>query len=81
MLNFCFRVLLQERFQWNGITSKKKGQKWGKEKVVSCKRNDYNNFKKESYSSLTIEEQTPVYDCTNFEEFPLYASLPKVCFC
>ncbi|XP_052312844.1 coilin isoform X5 [Populus trichocarpa] len=66
-----------ERFQWNGITSKKKGQKWGKEKVVSCKRNDYNNFKKESYSSLTIEEQTPVYDCTNFEEFPLYASLPK----
>ncbi|KAL9353203.1 hypothetical protein Peur_055883 [Populus x canadensis] len=66
-----------ERFQWNGITSKKKGQKWGKEKVVSCKRNDYNNFKKESYSSLTIEEQTPVYDFTNFEEFPLYASLPK----
>ncbi|XP_061973697.1 coilin-like isoform X2 [Populus nigra] len=66
-----------ERFQWNGITSKKKGQKWGKEKVVSCKWNDYNNFKKESYSSLTIEEQTPVYDCTNFEEFPLYASLPK----
>ncbi|XP_034909909.1 coilin isoform X2 [Populus alba] len=66
-----------ERFQWNGITSKKKGQKWGKEKVVSCKRNDYNNFKKESYSSLTIEERTPVYDCTNFEEFPHYASLPK----
>ncbi|KAJ6981278.1 coilin-like isoform X1 [Populus alba x Populus x berolinensis] len=66
-----------ERFQWNGITSKKKGQKWGKEKVVSFKRNDYNNFKKESYSSLTIEERTPVYDCTNFEEFPHYASLPK----
>ncbi|XP_011042380.1 PREDICTED: coilin-like isoform X4 [Populus euphratica] len=66
-----------ERFQWNGITSKKKGQKWGKEKVVSCKRNDYVNFKKESYSSLTIEERTPVYDCTNFEEFPFYASLPK----
>ncbi|KAJ6898287.1 coilin-like isoform X2 [Populus alba x Populus x berolinensis] len=66
-----------ERFQWNGITSKKKGQKWGKEKVVSFKRNDYNNFKKESYSSLTIEERTPVYDCTNFEEFPHYASWPK----
>ncbi|CAK7332515.1 unnamed protein product [Dovyalis caffra] len=66
-----------ETFQWNGITSKKMGQRWGKEKAVSCKRNDYNNFKKESSSSLTIEEQTPVYDCTNFEEFPLYASLPK----
>ncbi|KAH8500032.1 hypothetical protein H0E87_015319 [Populus deltoides] len=66
-----------ETFHWNGITSKKKGQKWGKEKAVSCKRNDYNNFRKESSSSLSIEEQTPVYDCTNFEELPLYASLPK----
>eukprot|EP00258_Populus_trichocarpa_P047618 XP_024463637.1 coilin isoform X4 [Populus trichocarpa] len=66
-----------ESFHWNGITSKKKGQKWGKEKAVSCKRNDYNNFRKESSSSLSIEEQTPVYDCTNFEELPLYASLPK----
>ncbi|XP_011034044.1 PREDICTED: coilin isoform X2 [Populus euphratica] len=66
-----------ETFHWNGITSKKKGQKWGKEKAVSCKRNDYNNFRKESSSSLSIEEQTPIYDCTNFEELPLYASLPK----
>ncbi|KAI5580650.1 hypothetical protein BDE02_08G168200 [Populus trichocarpa] len=66
-----------ETFHWNGITSKKKGQKWGKEKAVSCKRNDYNNFRKESSSSLSIEEQTPEYDCTNFEELPLYASLPK----
>ncbi|XP_061984827.1 coilin isoform X2 [Populus nigra] len=66
-----------ETFHWNGITSKKKGQKWGKERTVSCKRNDYNNFRKESSSSLSIEEQTPVYDCTNFEELPLYASLPK----
>ncbi|KAF9677862.1 hypothetical protein SADUNF_Sadunf08G0151800 [Salix dunnii] len=66
-----------ETFHWNGITSKKMGQKWGKEKAGSCKRNDYNNFRKESSSSLSIEEQTPVYDCTNFEEFPLYASLPK----
>ncbi|KAJ6903876.1 hypothetical protein NC651_021138 [Populus alba x Populus x berolinensis] len=66
-----------EIFHWNGITSKKMGQKWGKEKAVSCKRNDYNNFRKESSSSLSIEEQTPVYDCTNFEELPLYASLPK----
>ncbi|KAJ6719658.1 COILIN P80 [Salix purpurea] len=66
-----------ERFQWNGITSKKMGQKWGQEKVVSCKRNDYNNFKEEASSSRTIEEKTPVSDCTNFEEFPLCASLPK----
>ncbi|KAJ6430378.1 hypothetical protein OIU84_021725 [Salix udensis] len=66
-----------ETFHWNGITSKKMGQKWGKEKAGSCKRNDYNNFRKESSSCLSIEEQTPVYDCTNFEDFPLYASLPK----
>ncbi|KAJ6351541.1 hypothetical protein OIU78_007458 [Salix suchowensis] len=66
-----------ETFHWNGITSKKMGQKWGKEKAGSCKRNDYNNFRKESSSSLSTEEQTPVYDCTNFEDFPLYASLPK----
>ncbi|KAG5240768.1 coilin [Salix suchowensis] len=66
-----------ETFHWNGITSKKMGQKWGKEKAGSCKRTDYNNFRKESSCSLSIEEQTPVYDCTNFEDFPLYASLPK----
>ncbi|KAJ6431078.1 hypothetical protein OIU84_018552 [Salix udensis] len=66
-----------ERFQWNGITSKKMGQKWGQEKVVSCKRNDYNNFKEEASSSRSIEEKTPVSDCTNFEEFPLCASSPK----
>ncbi|XP_050206650.1 coilin [Mercurialis annua] len=36
-----------ETFQWNGITSKKKGQKWGTEKAASYKRNDYRNSNQE----------------------------------
>ncbi|KAA8533224.1 hypothetical protein F0562_033243 [Nyssa sinensis] len=51
-----------ETFQWNGITSKKKGQKWGKEKSSNSnsstvRRNDYQDFSKECSEMLTIEKE------------------------
>ncbi len=42
-------VMLQEDSQWNGITCKKKGQKWGIEQKSSYKRNDHMNWNQESY--------------------------------
>nr|GEU60771.1 hypothetical protein [Tanacetum cinerariifolium] len=59
-------------FEWNGITSKKKGQKWGLEK--------YSNFQKDAYQD-SIEEpsmltELPVVDLNDFEKLPLYSS-PK----
>lgn len=49
MLNVWFSH--QEMFQWNGITSKKKGQQWGKENRSFTPRNDYKHQKKE-YSEI-----------------------------
>ncbi|KAL3649816.1 hypothetical protein CASFOL_006219 [Castilleja foliolosa] len=38
-----------ETFQWNGITSKKKGQQWGKEDRPFTPRNNYKKSNKEYY--------------------------------
>ncbi|XP_048319187.2 coilin isoform X1 [Ziziphus jujuba] len=42
---------------WNGITNKKKGQKWGKEKSPYSKRSDRKNLNGESSEIPTIEEE------------------------
>lgn len=47
-------------FQWNGITNKKKGQKWGKEKSPYSKRSDRKNLNGESSEIPTIEEEALV---------------------
>ncbi|OAY32483.1 coilin isoform X2 [Manihot esculenta] len=65
-----------ENFRWNGITSKKKGQKWGKEKVTSYKMNDYKNVN-QGCSRTRNYEARPVFNHINFEKLEFYASLPK----
>ncbi|OAY34450.1 hypothetical protein MANES_12G021100v8 [Manihot esculenta] len=65
-----------ETFQWNGTTSKKKGQKWGKEKVPSYKRNDYKNVNQEC-SRTQIYGARPISTHIDFEKLEFYASLPK----
>ncbi|XP_038892498.1 coilin isoform X2 [Benincasa hispida] len=53
----------KETLHWNGITNKKKGQKWGKEKTPSWKRNNSNNCTGEPLqlpSSETEQPKTPV---------------------
>ncbi|GLT74604.1 hypothetical protein SLA2020_463920 [Shorea laevis] len=64
-------------FQWNGINSKKKGQKWGKEKIVSSKRNNYKNFSQACSEEVTVEEEMPVNNQMEFDKLVPYSSLPK----
>ncbi|XP_022151777.1 coilin [Momordica charantia] len=62
-----------ETLHWNGITNKKKGQKWGKEKTPSWKRNNSNNFTGEPLQLPTSETEQPkapepVVGPINFDE-------------
>uniref|UniRef100_A0A2P2KS53 Coilin n=1 Tax=Rhizophora mucronata TaxID=61149 RepID=A0A2P2KS53_RHIMU len=73
-----------ETFRWNGVTSKKRGQKWGTEKPVPHKRidcrNDHMNLNQECSRMLIIEEK-PVYEHIDFDKLSPYVGSPKVCFC
>ncbi|MFS7994811.1 putative coilin [Helianthus anomalus] len=63
-------------FQWNGITSKKKGQKWGLEKSSSSKM-DYSQKATEEPSAMVTEDaQVPLVDPISFDQLPLCSS-PK----
>ncbi|XP_021293448.1 coilin isoform X2 [Herrania umbratica] len=66
-----------ETFQWNGITSKKKGQKWGKEKTPFLKRNDDKSFSQVSTEMVAVEEKATRTDYMDFEKLMPYSSLPK----
>lgn len=77
----CCQILLfyhQETFQWNGITSKKKGQKWGMEKTPSLKRNSDISFSQVSSEMVYVEEKANVTDDMDFDELMPYSRLPKV---
>lgn len=65
-----------ETFQWNGITSKKKGQKWGKEKAAFSKKSIYENF--DQFSEMpSIEKEISIGKDVEFDKLPPYISLPK----
>lgn len=65
-----------ETFQWNGITSKKKGQKWGKEKAAFSKKSIYENFDQLS-EMPSIEKEISIGKDVEFDKLPPYISLPK----
>ncbi|KAI7742000.1 hypothetical protein M8C21_024067 [Ambrosia artemisiifolia] len=63
-------------FQWNGIISKKKGQKWGLEKFSTSKM-DYSKKETEEPSAmLTVDAQVPLIDPICFDQLPMCSS-PK----
>ncbi|XP_031284836.1 coilin isoform X2 [Pistacia vera] len=68
-----------ETFQWKGVTSKKKGQKWGKEKAASSKWNNYEIFNQDYSETLTTGEEISVNDSKDldFNKLKPYTSLPK----
>ncbi|MBA0607549.1 hypothetical protein Godav_019828 [Gossypium davidsonii] len=66
----------QKTFQWNGITSKKKGQKWGMEKTPFLKRND-NNFSHVSSEMVDVNDKATVTNDMDFDKLMPYSSLPK----
>ncbi|KAJ8458128.1 hypothetical protein OPV22_031054 [Ensete ventricosum] len=60
-----------ETLQWNGTTSKKKGQKWGREKTLRKKSED-NSCNGAFYENMITEEGEHEDDHINFESlFPL----------
>ncbi|XVE85180.1 hypothetical protein DITRI_Ditri17bG0070900 [Diplodiscus trichospermus] len=66
-----------QNFQWNGITSKKKGQKWGKEKTPFLKRNNDKSFSHVDSEMVAVEENATVTDDLDFDKLLPYSSLPK----
>ncbi|KAL9420826.1 hypothetical protein AB3S75_038405 [Citrus x aurantiifolia] len=65
-----------ETYQWNGITSKKKGQKWGRDKAAFSKKSIYENF--DQFSEMpSIEKEISIAKDMEFEKLPPYISLPK----
>ncbi|KAL7093795.1 hypothetical protein ACP275_11G061700 [Erythranthe tilingii] len=66
-----------ENFQWNGITSKKKGQQWGKENRSFTPRIEYKLPSKE-YSQISSHEKPKQTDkVTDFDKLPPLPSIPK----
>ncbi|XP_038994060.1 coilin-like isoform X1 [Hibiscus syriacus] len=64
-------------FQWNGITSKKKGQKWGMEKTPRVRRNDNSFSQVSSEMEEDDNENATVTDGMDFDKFTTYSSSPK----
>ncbi|CAB4264262.1 unnamed protein product [Prunus armeniaca] len=66
-----------DTFQWNGITSKKKGQKWGMEKTPHSRKSDYKDLNPESPETLGSEKEIPVDDPIDFNKLELCTTLPE----
>ena len=71
--------MFQETHQWNGITSKKKGQKWGKERTSSRRQDVYEHSSQERPTVQNVEKQH-ASNTIDFDKLTPYTSLPKVCF-
>lgn len=69
--------MLQETFRWNGITNKKKGQKWGIEKSTFVKGDDNKWSYQECSGSQNAEEKQELLP-VDFDKLISYTSLPKV---
>jgi len=71
--------IFQETFQWNGITNKKKGQKWGKERMSFHKHDGYEHSSQE-YATVENAEKEPTFNVVDFDKLQPYTGLPKVFF-
>ncbi|KAJ9554499.1 hypothetical protein OSB04_018544, partial [Centaurea solstitialis] len=65
-------------FQWNGITSKKKGQKWGLEKSSTYRRDDGSQKTTTEPSTMSsADTEVPVIDLNDFDKLPLCTTPSK----
>lgn len=71
------QVSLLQTFEWNGITSKKKGQKWGKEKAGSWQWTDNKNLNQESSLVTNVVAESPLTDLGDFDKLPPYGLSPQ----
>ncbi|KAG6426763.1 hypothetical protein SASPL_110997 [Salvia splendens] len=65
-----------ETFNWNGITSKKKGQQWGKENRRFTPINDYRT-NREDFETLTKEKKKQPNEGIDFDKLPPLPGSPK----
>lgn len=65
-----------DTLQWNGINSKKRGTKWGKENIASGGRDDYKASNKERFEMTTTDKGKPPNAPINFDEFAPLNRLP-----
>ncbi|XP_019176109.1 PREDICTED: coilin isoform X9 [Ipomoea nil] len=69
--------LNMENFRWNGITSKKKGQKWGTEKFSCSPRNELNGSNIEQSGMPNDEKTTHSNEPFDFTKSPFLSGYPK----
>ncbi|OMO81603.1 hypothetical protein COLO4_23486 [Corchorus olitorius] len=69
-----------ETFQWNGITSKKKGQKWGMEKTTFLKKNEDKSHSQVSSEMVAVVEKTTEGDIVAYRLVELSSTwTPELC--
>ncbi|KAL1550390.1 coilin-like isoform X2 [Salvia divinorum] len=65
-----------ETFNWNGITSKKKGQQWGRENRRFTPIHDYRTSK-EDFETVTKENKKQPNERIDFDKLPPLSGSPK----
>ncbi|CAI8598165.1 unnamed protein product [Vicia faba] len=65
-----------DTFQWSGTTSKKKGQKWGKERTSSHKQDDYEQ-PRHDFPIVQNAGKKHTFDAVDFDKLTPYTDLPK----
>ncbi|KAL2543304.1 sphere organelles protein-related [Abeliophyllum distichum] len=66
-----------DTLQWNGITSKKKGQKWGRDKHTFTPRNDRKDSYKDFSEILSNGKEKLSDEGIDFDKLPPLADVPK----
>lgn len=71
--------MFQDTFQWSGTTSKKKGQKWGKERTSSFHKQDgYGQSSQDRPTAHNVGIKLTYDAVVDFEKLTPYTDLPKV---
>ncbi|KAG6708156.1 hypothetical protein I3842_06G066500 [Carya illinoinensis] len=66
-----------ELLRWNGMTSKKKGKKWGTKKVASYKRNDHASLNQKISEKQAAGEAATGDNPVDLDKLKPYTSSPK----
>ncbi|GAB4840480.1 hypothetical protein Ancab_021249 [Ancistrocladus abbreviatus] len=67
----------KESFHWNGITSKRKGQKWGKERQSMPQWNESRNLNRTYSCRRVTQKEQPLKGVLDFEQLVPLTDLPK----
>lgn len=77
LTNQILFAYVKETIKWNGTTSRRKGQKWGREKTIGWSDDQYTCNRGASYGNLLTDEEKHANDQIEFESFFPLTRLPK----